>query len=289
MEYQPGEQPSSGRILKLEEYMQTKQELLTRLQQIIGDHLGIEQSTVTETCTWKDLGADSLDRLAVSLAMEEAFKVSIPHEVGERLNTVQDTVDHLRALMSMPRLASDILIEPVTTNQQWAEMLGVRTQVFTIECGFSFKPLPGPGEKGIWHFLARDNHDAVGTLSIVDTTRDKQLHQRYKLRFRENDRVARYAQLAILGPYRKSGIFEMLMEAAQRTVIRPNGFATGWLLYPAKQAHSSRLIRRLGFTAESPLLSTEFGVCHALVRREPSIVHFNWDEVTFPVIDTCPI
>jgi len=269
--------------------METKQELLTRLQQIIGDHLGLEHSTVTETCTWKDLGADSLDRLAMSLAVEEAFKVSIPHEVGERLNTVRDTVDHLRALVSMPRVANDVLIEPVTTNQQWAEMLGVRTQVFTIEGGFSFKPLPGPREKGIWHFLARDNHDAVGTLSIVDTTRDSKLHQRYKLCFRENDRVARYAQLAILGPYRKSGIFEMLMETAQRTVIHPNEFTAGWLLYPAAQVRSSRLTRCLGFAAQSPLLSTEFGVCHAMVRREPNLAHVNLAEAAFHMIDTCPI
>lgn len=269
--------------------MRTKQELLTRLQQIVSDHLGVEQDTITETCTWKDVGADSLDRLAMSLAMEEAFKVSIPHEVGERLNTVRDTVDHLLALVTMPRTVSDIRIEPVTTNQQWAEMLGVRTQVFTIECGFSFKPLPGPGEKGIWHFLARHNHDAVGTLSIVDTTRDSQIHQRYTLRFRENDRVARYAQLAILGPYRKRGIFEMLMETAQSTVIRPNGFAAGWLLYPATQARSSTLTRCLGFTTQSQLLSTEFGVCHALVRREPNLAQVNWTEAAFPMIDTCPI
>jgi len=258
--------------------MNTKQELLTRLRQIISEHLGVEEHEITENSTWENLGADSLDRMEMSLAIEGALNVDIPHPVGEQLNTVGETVDHLVALMSRPKDVANICIEAVTTNQQWAEMLGVRTQVFTIECGFSFNPLPGPGETGVWHFLARDNHDAVGTLSVVDTTKDRQVHQRYKLSFEENDRVARYAQLAILKPYRKCGIFEMLIETAQRTVIHPNGFAFGWLLYPAVHPHSCRLTQRLGFTAQAPLLTTEFGKCHVLIRRESSLPQVNWTE-----------
>jgi acyl carrier protein len=257
-----------------------------RLQQISSEQLGVQQEEITEDSTWAQLGADSLDRLEMSRAVENEFMVEIPHTVGERLNTVGETVDHLYSLIAVRKESPNIRIEAVTSNQQWAEMLGIRTQVFTLEHGFSFKALPGPGETGVWHFLARDNRDPVGTLSVVDTTADCQTHQRYRLRVGENDRVARYAQLAILKPYRKRGIFRMLIETAQSAVIRPNGFAFSWLLYPAEQTRSSKLTRFLGFTAEAPLLTTEFGKCHVLVRHESS-----WPplEESFPNVETCPI
>jgi acyl carrier protein len=266
--------------------MDTKQELLTRLQQISSEQLGVQQKDITEETTWNQLGADSLDRLEMSRAVENEFMVEIPHTVGEQLNTVGKTLDHLFALIAARKDISNIRVEAVTRNQQWAEMLGVRTQVFTIERGYSFKPLPGPGEKGIWHFLARDGQDAVATLSAVDTTGDSQVHQRYRLRFGKNDRVARYAQLAILKPYRKRDIFRTLIEAAENAVIRPNGFTVGWLLYPAAQARSSMLIKNLGFAAEAPLLTTEFGKCHVLVRRESS-----WPRIeeSLSSVETCPI
>ena len=76
----------------------------------------------------------------------------------------------------------------------------------------------------MWHFLARDGRDAVGALSVVDTTGNSETHQRYRLKFGGTERVARYAQLAILKPYRKRGIFEKLIEAAQGAVIRPRGY-----------------------------------------------------------------
>jgi len=269
--------------------MDAKQDLLTRLQQICSEQLGVHQEEITEKSTWIQLGADSLDRLAMSRAIEDEFKVDIPHGVGEWLNTVGETVDHLLTLIAVHKETPNIRIEAVTTNQQWAEMSGIRTQVFTIEHGFSFKPLPGPGETGVWHFLARDNHEAIGTLSVVDTTGEHQVYDGHRLSFGENGRVARYAQLAIRKPYRKRGIFKMLIETAQITVIRPNGFAVGWLLYPAAQSRSSLLTKGLGFTAEAPLLATEFGNCHVLIRRESGLSQVNWTEEPFAIPETCPV
>jgi GNAT superfamily N-acetyltransferase len=225
----------------------------------------------------------------MSRAIEDEFKVEIPHSAGEHLNTVGKTVDHLLNLIGVRKAIPNIRIEAVTTNQQWAEMLGIRTQVFTIEHGFTFTPLPGPGERGVWHFLARDNHDAVGTLSVIDTTRDRRVHQRCHLRFGENDCVARYTQLAILKSYRKRGIFQMLIEAAQSAVIRPSGFSVEWLLYPAAHARTSVLTRCLGFAAQAPLLTMEFGVCHALIRRASSVAAVNGTEEFALNVETCPI
>jgi acyl carrier protein len=269
--------------------MNTKQELLARLQQISSEQLGVREQKITEDSTWAALGADSLDRLAMSRAVEDAFSVEIPHQVGEQLNTVGETLDHLLNLIALRGEISSIRIEAASTNQQWAEILGIRTQVFTMEYGFSVKPLPGPVDKRVWHFLARDNNDPVGTLSVVDTTGDRQLHKTYRLQFPESERVARYAQCAILKGYRQQGIFKKLIDAAERAIIRPNGFTSGWLLYPAAQARSSVLTRSLGFTAEAPLLTTEFGHCHALVRRESDVLKMSGIEESYPVCAICPI
>ena len=70
--------------------MNARQEILARLLQIVSEQLGVPQDQVTEESTWIQLGADSLDRLALSLAVEKAFRMEIPHTVGERLNTVVD-------------------------------------------------------------------------------------------------------------------------------------------------------------------------------------------------------
>jgi acyl carrier protein len=269
--------------------MNAKQELLARLQQIISEQLGVQQEEITGKSSWAQLGADSLDRLGMSQAIEAAFDVDIPHSVGERLNTVAETTEHLLTLIAARKDASNIRIEAMASDQQWGEVAAVRTQVFKREYGFSFEPLPGPGETGMWHFVARDNRGVIGTLSVVDTTGDRQVHQRYLLSFGENERVARYAQLAVLKPYRKCGISRKLIETAQNTVIRPNGFAVEWLLYPAAHTRSSMLTKDLGFIPEAPLLATEFGSCHALIRRESRLPQINGTEESFPVLTTCPV
>ncbi|PYP93412.1 MAG: hypothetical protein DMG65_00730 [Candidatus Angelobacter sp. Gp1-AA117] len=269
--------------------MNTKHELLRRLQQIVSEQLGVQEHEISEKSTWHELGADSLDRLETSRILEEAFDVDIPHQVGEQLNTVGETVDHILSAMESGKDISNIRIETAITNQQWAEVLEIRNEIFTNEYGFSVKPLPAPGKTGVWHFLARDDDHAIGTLSVVDTTEDRQLHQQYRLKFEKSERVARYAQLAILKPYRKCGIFEMLIENAQNTVVRPNEFTVGWLLYPAGQARSCRLTQSLGFNVQMPLLTTEFGSCYALTRRESNLSQIGWTERTSHIVEASVI
>jgi acyl carrier protein len=83
--------------------MDARQEMLERLQPIIVEQLGVQQDQITEKSTWIQLGADSLDRLGLSMAIEDAFEVKIPHSVGERLNTVGDTTDHLLTVTALLR------------------------------------------------------------------------------------------------------------------------------------------------------------------------------------------
>ena len=173
------------------------------------------------------------------------------------------------------------------TNRQWNEISRVRTEVFTVEHKVKFNPLPGPGEKGVWHFLVREAEQAIATVSVVDTTADRELIQRYLLPFGDTDRAARYAQLAILRPYRGQAISRILIETAEAVAIRPNKFEFEWLLFPAAHARTSVLTRCLGFTAEARCLQSEFGPCHVLVRHCP--MWMNLLDDSLPVIDTCPI
>src|SRR5437763_1921765 len=113
--------------------MDRKQELMRRLQQISSEQLGVPCTDITEQSTWAQLGADSLDRLQMSRVIEDTFDVEIPHSMGERLNSVGETLDHVATLMATRLRIPGICVEGVSTDQQWDEVLGIRTQVFTAE------------------------------------------------------------------------------------------------------------------------------------------------------------
>jgi len=98
--------------------MDAKQELLSRLRQIVSEHLGVEEREIAETSTWTELRADSLDRLQISFALEGALNVDIPHSIGERLNTVGETLDHLLTLKLAPTDNANVRIEAADTHQQ---------------------------------------------------------------------------------------------------------------------------------------------------------------------------
>ena len=65
-----------------------------RVKKIVAEHLGVEESKVTDTASFiDDLGADSLD--TVELAFEEEFGCEIPDEAAEKILTVKDAIDYL--------------------------------------------------------------------------------------------------------------------------------------------------------------------------------------------------
>ena len=67
-----------------------------KVKQIIVDQLSVEDSEVTASASFvDDLGADSLDRVELIMAFEEAFDLEIPDEEAEKIKTVQDAVDYL--------------------------------------------------------------------------------------------------------------------------------------------------------------------------------------------------
>ncbi len=68
-----------------------------KVKQIIVDQLGVEPADVAPTASFvDDLGADSLDRVELIMALEETFGMEIPDEDAERIATVQDAVDYIQ-------------------------------------------------------------------------------------------------------------------------------------------------------------------------------------------------
>ena len=62
--------------------------MLEKVKEIVAESLNVEESTLSETTSFKeDLGADSLDLFEMVMAFEEAFEVEIPSEDLEQITT----------------------------------------------------------------------------------------------------------------------------------------------------------------------------------------------------------
>lgn len=74
-----------------------------RLKKIVVDQLGVEEAEVKPEASFTDdLGADSLDLVELIMALEEQFstpgkKIEIPDADAEKILTVQDAVDYIKA------------------------------------------------------------------------------------------------------------------------------------------------------------------------------------------------
>lgn len=69
-----------------------------RVKKIVVEHLGVDAAKVTEAASFiDDLGADSLDTVELVMAFEEEFKVEIPDDAAEKIQTVGDAVNFIKA------------------------------------------------------------------------------------------------------------------------------------------------------------------------------------------------
>ena len=72
--------------------------MLEKVKEIVAESLNVEESTLSETTSFKeDLGADSLDLFEMVMAFEEAFEVEIPSEDLEQITTGGDVVKYIES------------------------------------------------------------------------------------------------------------------------------------------------------------------------------------------------
>ncbi len=65
---------------------------------IISQKLNLSKDQIKlEASFVEDLGADSLDLVELVMAMEEAFGMEVPDEEAEKLRTVKDVIEYVKA------------------------------------------------------------------------------------------------------------------------------------------------------------------------------------------------
>jgi acyl carrier protein len=69
-----------------------------RIKKIIANTLKVDESKITENASFtEDLGADSLDLVELIMAFEDEYGVEIPDEDAQKIRTVGDALEYVRA------------------------------------------------------------------------------------------------------------------------------------------------------------------------------------------------
>ena len=71
--------------------------MLEEMKEMIAEQLNCEESSITETTSFKDdLGADSLDVFQIIMGIEEEFDIEIDNDDAEQISTVGDAVEQIK-------------------------------------------------------------------------------------------------------------------------------------------------------------------------------------------------
>jgi len=70
----------------------------SRVKAIIVDKLGVEENEVVNEASFtNDLGADSLDTVELIMEFEKEFNIAIPDDQAEKISTVGEAIDYIKA------------------------------------------------------------------------------------------------------------------------------------------------------------------------------------------------
>jgi acyl carrier protein len=73
-------------------------ETFEQLKKLIVELLEVDESKIVPQASFADdFNADSLDFIELITAVEDTFKIEIPDEDAENLQTVQDAIDYIEA------------------------------------------------------------------------------------------------------------------------------------------------------------------------------------------------
>ena len=71
--------------------------IFEKVKDILAEQLDIENeaSITMDSLLIEDLGADSLDSIDIVMSIEDEFKIEVPDEVIENINSVADIVNFI--------------------------------------------------------------------------------------------------------------------------------------------------------------------------------------------------
>lgn len=73
-------------------------DLEARVKKVVVNQLQVSEDQVTNDASFiDDLGADSLDTVELVMALEEEFDCEIADEDAEKITTVQQAIDYVKA------------------------------------------------------------------------------------------------------------------------------------------------------------------------------------------------
>ena len=77
-----------------------RDEVFEQLRRLVAELLDVDEAQVVPEASFADdFNADSLDIIELITAVEDTFKVEIPDEDVEKLQTVQDALDYIESKM----------------------------------------------------------------------------------------------------------------------------------------------------------------------------------------------
>ena len=69
-----------------------------RVIKLVCEQLGVKEEEVTLDASFvEDLGADSLDTVELVMALEEEFETEIPDDEAEKITTVKEAINYIKA------------------------------------------------------------------------------------------------------------------------------------------------------------------------------------------------
>ncbi len=78
--------------------MSESRDIEAEVKRIIKEQLDVDEKDIKlEASFIDDLGADSLGLVELVLAFEESFEIDIPDEDTEKIRTVNDAIEYIRA------------------------------------------------------------------------------------------------------------------------------------------------------------------------------------------------
>lgn len=67
-----------------------------KIKELLAEQLDIDENNITnDSLLVEDLGADSLDAIDIVMSVEDEFKVEVPDEIIEKIETVGDIVTYV--------------------------------------------------------------------------------------------------------------------------------------------------------------------------------------------------